>query len=69
MPIVWTSWSLSLLEPSGPVQACNGIALPLRTVIKQAKFTLEQAVKAQRDSFPDRPGPSESLYALRYIDR
>jgi predicted membrane-bound spermidine synthase len=21
-------WSLKLLEPSGPVQACNGIALP-----------------------------------------
>jgi hypothetical protein len=25
---VWKSGSLSLLEPSGPVQACNGIALP-----------------------------------------
>jgi len=24
------SGSLNLLEPSGPVQACNGIALPLR---------------------------------------
>ena len=23
------SWSLNLLEPSGPVQACNGVALPL----------------------------------------
>jgi len=23
------SGSLNLLEPSGPVQACNGIALPL----------------------------------------
>jgi len=22
-------WGLNLLEPSGPVQACNGIALPL----------------------------------------
>jgi len=21
-------WNLSFLEPSGPVQACNGIALP-----------------------------------------
>ena len=29
MPIVVESWSLNLLEPSGPVQACNGIALPL----------------------------------------
>jgi hypothetical protein len=30
VPIVLKSGSLSLLEPSGPVQACNGIALPLR---------------------------------------
>ena len=29
MPIVLKSGSLNLLELSGPVQACNGIALPL----------------------------------------
>ena len=29
VPIVLKSWSLSLLEPLGPVEACNGIALPL----------------------------------------
>ena len=29
VPIVLKSGSLRLLEPSGPVQACNGIALPL----------------------------------------
>ena len=29
MPIVLKCGSLNLLEPSGPVQACNGIALPL----------------------------------------
>jgi hypothetical protein len=29
VPIFLKSRSLSLLEPSGPVQACNGIALPL----------------------------------------
>jgi len=29
VPIVLKSGSLNLLEPSGPVQACNGIALPL----------------------------------------
>ena len=28
MPIVLKSGSLNLLEPSGPVQACNGIDLP-----------------------------------------
>jgi len=27
--IVLKSGNLNLLEPSGPVQACNGIALPL----------------------------------------
>ena len=30
VPIVLKSGSLNLLEPSEPVQACNGIALPLR---------------------------------------
>jgi hypothetical protein len=29
VPIVIKSGSLNLLEPSGPVKACNGIALPL----------------------------------------
>ena len=29
VPIVLKSVSLNLLEPSGPVQSCNGIALPL----------------------------------------
>ena len=28
VPIVLKSGSLNPLEPSGPVQACNGIALP-----------------------------------------
>jgi hypothetical protein len=31
VPIVLKSGSLNLLEPSGPIQACNGIALPLFT--------------------------------------
>ena len=29
MPIVLKSGSLNLLEPSGPVQACNGVVLPI----------------------------------------
>ena len=29
MPIVLKSGNLCFLEPSGPVQACNGVALPL----------------------------------------
>jgi hypothetical protein len=32
VPTVFKSGSLKLLEPSGPVQACNGIALPLPLV-------------------------------------
>ena len=35
MPIVLKSGSLSLLEHSGPVQACNGIALPFYFVVWQ----------------------------------
>ena len=35
MPIVFKSGSLNLLEPSGPVQACNGIALPLPSFVKR----------------------------------
>jgi len=31
VPTVLKSGSLNLLEPSGPVQACNGIALPLHS--------------------------------------
>jgi len=29
VPIVLKSGNFNLLDPSGPVQACNGIALPL----------------------------------------
>jgi WD40 repeat protein len=32
-------WSLNLLEPSGPVQACNGIALPLKSHLTLAAFS------------------------------
>jgi len=34
VPIVLKSGSLNLLEPSGPIQACNGIALPYCTLLK-----------------------------------
>jgi hypothetical protein len=33
VPIVLKSESLNLLEPSGPVKACNGIALPYWEVV------------------------------------
>jgi hypothetical protein len=34
VPIVLKSESLDLLEPSGPVQACNGFSLPISVCIK-----------------------------------
>ena len=36
VPNVLKSGSFNFLEPSGPVQACNGIALPLTVTITQA---------------------------------
>jgi len=46
MPIVFKSGSLNLLETSGPVQACNGIPLPLpympKEVYKQVAYNDEQ---------------------------
>ena len=40
VPTVLKSGSLNLLEPSGPVQACNGIALPF-TAIKASHLFLD----------------------------
>jgi hypothetical protein len=42
VPIVLKSGSLNLLEPSGPVKACNGIALPI--VVIYAKKSLHSIV-------------------------
>ena len=61
MPSVLKSDSLNLVEPSGPVQACNGIALPfyiqhlqlraqrkdIRSVLLSGRLTFLQIVKAQ----------------------
>jgi hypothetical protein len=45
MLTVMKSVSLDLLEPSGPVQACNGIALPLPLWVKQSnKLTNYQSM-------------------------
>jgi hypothetical protein len=43
VPIVLKSGNLNILEPLGPVQACNGMALPLRLLIsvKEAESTPE----------------------------
>jgi len=38
VPIVLKSGSLNLLEHSGPVQACNGIALLIQSFVKPMVF-------------------------------
>ena len=48
MPIVLKSGSLNLLEPSGPVQACNGIAFyinPNKMHKSQSLFYLTTALR------------------------
>jgi predicted transcriptional regulator len=39
VPIVLESGRLNLLEPSGPVQACNGIAVPLPVLCGMYQFS------------------------------
>jgi hypothetical protein len=39
VPIVIKSGSLNLLEPSGPVKVCNGIALPFYSFLLEAEST------------------------------
>jgi hypothetical protein len=45
VPIVLKSGSLSLLEPSGPIKACNGIALPL--LLATVAYYLHPSAAAQ----------------------
>ena len=40
VPIVLISGSLIILEPSGSVQTCNGIALPFTAAISSSKNKL-----------------------------
>jgi len=45
VPIILKSGSLNLLEPSGPAQACNGIALPLQGESRTPRKKREKLVK------------------------
>jgi hypothetical protein len=45
VPTVLKSGSLTLLEPSGPVKACNGIALPLGATVHDLKQNIANATK------------------------
>jgi len=53
VPIVLKSRNLNHLEPSGPVQACNGIALPLLT--KVVEYHLTHTGSAHYKSKPSIP--------------
>jgi len=59
------SGSLNLLEPSGPVQACNGIALPHSTsfTYRRKHYMLTAATV-----FSSFLGPEESLQVFEYPD-
>jgi hypothetical protein len=49
VPIVLKSGSLDLLQPSGPVKACNGIALPYKPVFRKklnANLTIVLIIQA-----------------------
>jgi len=50
VPIVLKSGSLNLLEPSGPVQACNGIALPFLLLLNDLYFSpnIVRVIKSRR---------------------
>jgi len=52
VPIVLKSGSLNLLEPSGTVQACNGIALPFTNVIS---ISVQQLLPLMLEIIPRRP--------------
>jgi hypothetical protein len=47
VPIFLKSGRLNLLEPSGPVQACNGIALPF--AVEHGKQMYHKYYYEQRD--------------------
>jgi hypothetical protein len=47
VPIFLKSGSLNLLEPSGHVKACNGIALPLNVEIEQCSGNTTVVVRAE----------------------
>jgi len=50
VPIVLKSGSLKLLEPSGPLQACYGIALPLYIYIERERERERKKVSVTRNS-------------------
>jgi len=65
------SGSLNLLEASGPVQACNGIALPFFLTTSKAIFTetlkILVLVKCEWNSSPVLPGGTDRREGRREV--
>jgi hypothetical protein len=66
VPIVLKSGSLNLLEPSGPVQTCNGIALPLtRTFEKKQILVISRYVNTPESGVSEQ---TEETFSIRIAD-
>ena len=69
VPTVLKSGNLNLLEPSGPVQGCNGMALPLSAHAWKVTFEMKPLVIERREfSFVFSSALSQS-YMLRCCSR
>jgi hypothetical protein len=49
------SGNLNFLEPSGPLQACNGTALPLSVLLKEEEEEQQQQQQGFFDTFSPAP--------------
>ena len=72
VPIVLKTGSLNVLDPTGPVQACNGIALPLTLpTVQEARCATAPAWAGKENlavagfRTPYRPSSRDSLYRLK----
>jgi len=61
VPIVLKSGTLNILEPSGPVQACNGIALPLPSLKRQTGLYYLYHLSVDREIIPVSSESTKSL--------
>jgi hypothetical protein len=51
VPIVLKSGNVNFLEPSGPVQACNGIALPFTAPYFQFSMHVQQLILITKQQY------------------
>jgi hypothetical protein len=68
VPIVLKSGSLNLLEPSGPVQACNGTVLPLPIALKY-RWCNNRKLFERSDIVAATAVFLRQMYEIRHTDR